>query len=151
MRVELPVESAAEVEVDVQPQRLLLRVPGRLRLDLPLPLAVRVCHTCRQKSLLWQRFFQPHASVMPSWQSRVLVQRAPGTAAAHCGARVLAVYPVIMHSLMLTQYNRVLCRSNHSQWYFFCRKPTGNCLSGFTFEPCRCQVHAKLFIYIFAM
>ena len=49
------------------------------------------------------RFFQPHAIVMPSWQSRALVQRAPGTAAAHCGVRVLAVYPVIMHSLMLTQ------------------------------------------------
>lgn len=41
MRVDLPGASVAEVELDVQPRGLLLRVPGRLRLDLPLPLAVR--------------------------------------------------------------------------------------------------------------
>ncbi len=39
--MELPGASVADVELDVQPQRLLLRLPGRLRLDLPLPHMVR--------------------------------------------------------------------------------------------------------------
>lgn len=60
MRVELPVESAAEVEVDVQPQRLLLRVPGRLRLDLPLPLEVRTCHACRRIEFAAATFSNPN-------------------------------------------------------------------------------------------
>ncbi|KAK9831456.1 hypothetical protein WJX81_007265 [Elliptochloris bilobata] len=39
VRVELPGASVAEVDVDVQPRSLRVRLPGRLRLDLPLPLA----------------------------------------------------------------------------------------------------------------
>ena len=41
MRVELPGASAADVQLEVQPRGLRMSLPGRMRLDLPLPLAVR--------------------------------------------------------------------------------------------------------------
>ena len=41
MRVELPGANAANVQLEVQPRGLRMRLPGRMRLDLPLPLAVR--------------------------------------------------------------------------------------------------------------
>ena len=43
MRVELPGANAADVQLEVQTRGLRMRLPGRMRLDLPLPLAVRYC------------------------------------------------------------------------------------------------------------
>ena len=149
MRVELPVESAAEVEVDVQPRRLLLRVPGRLQLDLPLPIAVRAASHVQAKELAVAMHGTHHAFSMPSWQSRVLLQRAPGTAAANCGARVLDVY------------RRYTYQSSCTGWCFPSR--TGSCdvhptafgrvsqhtdtqsHVWFLLKPCMYQVHAILF------
>ncbi len=78
MRVELPGASVADVELDVQPRRLLLRLPGRLRLDLPLPHAVRPAAA--------RRALQPVAPCTAArprtWQ---LEHKARGGDAGSCG------------------------------------------------------------------